>query len=136
MLVIVALLAADIGMIMLADSTCERAARDAARAAAAGSDATEAQNMAQACLISHRLNNSFITDPTLDLASFKYDDYGGNPPPDQSPYVEVTTSVSVKLPAPILFGQASLNMNSNGGRMALRKRYHFPIIKTKLYLGG
>jgi hypothetical protein len=134
LLVIASLIAADIGIIMLADSTNERAARDAARAAASASDPPSGLLMAQAAAATHGVASPFISKPTVLPASYVYQDFAGTPPPDTSPYVEVTTEISVKLPAPLFFVQAKLDMSSSTGRMVLRKRYHFPIIKTKLYL--
>lgn len=136
LLAIVCLLAADVGIMMLADSTNERACRDAARAAAGASDATTSLTMAQAAVSTHGKASSFLSKPTIDTQCFVYQDFGGSPPPSVSPYVEVTTFITVKLPAPIFFGKAKLDLSDTGGSMQLRKTYHFPIVKTKLYLSS
>lgn len=132
MLVIVTLLGADIGILMLADSTNERACRDAARAAASANNSATALTLAQTAVVAHQLRNAFVSNPTVDPSCFVYQDFGGNPPPNTSPFVEVTTQTSVRLPAPVLFGKAEFNPGN--GSMVLRKTYTFPIIKTQLYL--
>ena len=88
--------------------------------------------MAQTAVLAHRLNNPFVSDPAVDKSSFVYQDFAGNPPVNTSPYVEVTTSINVRLPAPILFAKA--DFDPGGGHMNLRKTYNFPIVKTQLYL--
>lgn len=131
-LAVVSVLSADIGIIMLADSTNERACRDAARAAAQGSDATTALRYAQLAVATHAVNNTFVTNPTVDPTTFVYEDYAGNPPPNTSPYVQVVTSINVRVPAPVVF--ASAKFNPSNGLMTLRKQYNFPFVKTQLYL--
>jgi hypothetical protein len=134
LLAIVMLISADIGIMMLADSTCERAARDAARAAAGASDPATGLLMAQAAVATHGVSSGLLSKPAVVTSDYVYQDFAGSPPPDTSPYVEVSTQITVKLPAPIFFAQAKLDMASTGGSIVLKKRYQFPIIKTKLYL--
>lgn len=132
MLAIVVILGVDIGVIMLADSTNDRACRDAARAAAGASDSTTALKRAQTAVLAHAVNSIFLTNPSVDTQNFQYNDFQGNPPPDVSPYVEVATTITVNVPAPIVFGKASFDPGK--GKMVLRKAYTFPIVKTQLYL--
>ncbi len=131
-LAVVTVLSVDIGVVMLAASTNERACRDAARAAAQASDATNALRLAQAACKTHAVNNIFLTNPSVDGNNFVYQDYSGSPPPDTSPYVSVVTWIDVHVPAPVAF--AGAKFNPNNGTMTLRKEYTFPIVKTQLYL--
>lgn len=131
-LVIVTLLSVDIGVVMLADSTNDRACRDGARAAAEASNSGTALTLAQAAVNTHAVNNIFLSNPTLDTTNFVYEDYGGNPPPATSPYVSVATLITVHVPAPVFFAGATFNPGN--GTVTLRKEYTFPIIKTQLYL--
>jgi Flp pilus assembly protein TadG len=131
-LAVVAVLSADIGVVMLADSTNERACRDGARAAAQGSDSVTALKLAQAAVNTHAPNNLFVSNPIIDTSNFVYQDYAGNPPPNTSPYVSVVTSINVHVPAPVFFYGAVFNPSN--GLMTLRKEYTFPIVKTQLYL--
>lgn len=133
MLVIVTILALDIGLVVTACNTNDRACRDAARAAAQGSDYGTALRLAQAAVASHKMAGSNIfQQPTLDTAAFNYIDFGGSPPPNTSPYVDVTTSMQVKVAAPIWY--AGTQFNPNNGTLTLLKKYTFPIVKTTLYL--
>jgi Flp pilus assembly protein TadG len=131
-LAVVTILSADVGVIMLADSTNDRACRDGARAAAQANNSASALQLAQAAVATHAVNNLFLTSPTVDTSNFVYQDYGGSPPVNTSPYVSVATSIAVKVPAPVFFGGAVFDPGN--GQMTLRKEYTFPIVKTELYL--
>ena len=131
-LAVVSVLGADIGVVMLADSTNERACRDAARAAASASDPTTALKLAQLAVKAHATSSLFVSSPTVDSTEFIYEDYSGNPPPNTSPYVQVATAINVKVPAPVFFGNAKFNPGN--GTLTMRKEYIFPIVKTQLYL--
>lgn len=129
---IVAVLSVDIGIICLANSTNDQACRDAARAAAGGSDYASSLRLAQSAVATHRANSSYIGDPTLEVSVFEYQDFAGSPPPNQSPYVSVTTSMTVRVPAPVNF--AGAQFYPDDGTTSVRKTYEFPIVKTQLYL--
>lgn len=129
---IVTVLAIDVGIICLANSTNDTACRDAARAAAQGSDYAASLRLAQSAIKQHAVNSPYYGSPTIDTADFVYEDFGGNPPPNTSPFVAVTTFMSVKVPAPVNF--AGAQFYPDDGTTQVRKRYEFPIVKTQLYL--
>lgn len=133
LLVVLAIVCANVGVVSLASSVIDSACRDAARAAAQASDSAHALALAQAAIRAHRTDGYFISQPTIDTTSFVYQDYGGNPPSDTSPYVEVTTSSTVRVPCPIMFWGAKFEPN---GSILFVRTYNFPIVKTTLYLGG
>ncbi len=126
-----AVFALDIGFVLMGSQMNDAACRDAARSAAQGSDYLTSLNLARAALIGHRPDGYFVTQPTLVTSSFVYEDFGGSPPPDTSPYVTVTTTTNVRIPAPVFFAGASFGTN---GTLAFSKTYTFPIVKTTLYL--
>jgi len=133
MLIVLAAVGSDITLVTcgmtLNDSTC----RDATRAAAQQSTSAAALSAAQAQLKIHATDGVFVSQPILVSTSspnFVYNDYGGSPPANTSPYVTVTTSVNVKLPAPIVFLGATF---SPGGYIQFIRSYTYPIIKEKFY---
>jgi Flp pilus assembly protein TadG len=130
-MVVMALLSANIGIVALGASVNDRACRDAARSAAQGSNSTQALALAQAALAAHPADGYFVTQSTLVTADFVYQDYGGSPPTDTSPYVSVTTTNKVRIPAPILFLGCQFGP---GGTLTFSRTYTFPIVKTTLYL--
>lgn len=125
-----ALFSLNIGLIALGSSLNDRACRDAARAAAQGTTANQALLLANAALRSHPADGFFVTPSTLS-ANFVYQDYGGSPPPDTSPYVTVTTTNQVRIPAPFLFTGQGFGTN---GMLTFSSTYTFPIVKVQLYL--
>lgn len=129
---IVAVLCVDIAIICLANSTNDQACRDACRAAAQGKDYATALKLAQAAIKAHTVTSPYFGTPTLDMAEFQYQDFGGDPPPNTSPYVRLATYMTVKVPAPVNFGGAKFYPNN--GTTQVRKMYEFPIVKTTLYL--
>lgn len=128
---IFAIFGLNVGFVIMGSQMNDAACRDAARAAAQGNNLANALNLAQASLRGHTPDGYFVSQPTLDTASFVYEDFGGATPPDTSPYVTVTTTCRVRIPAPIFFSGANVNTD---GTMSFRKTYTFPIVKTTLYL--
>ncbi len=88
-------------------------------------NASKAQLFAQASCKNHKTDGYFISPITI-LGGVDYHDYGGNPPAGETPYVTVTTAVTVTLPAPIYRFGASLT-----NQLQFRQTYTSPIIKTK-----
>jgi hypothetical protein len=131
LLAVVAVLCANVGIMSLASSMNDSACRDAARAAAQASNRTTAISMAQAALKAHSTDGYFVSQPTIDTSDFVYEDYSGSPPDNTSPYVQVTTSSTVRVPAPILFFGAKFGKD---GTMTFNRTYTFPIVRTTLYL--
>lgn len=123
---------ANIGIVALGSSINDSASRDAARAAAQGSSLAQAQQLAQATLRAHIADGYFVTTPTIDTSNFVYEDYNGTPPADTSPFVSVTTSNQVRIPAPILYFGNSFGRQSS--TITFTRTYSFPIVKTTLYL--
>ncbi len=132
LLLVVSLLGMDVGVIVMGSSTNERTCRDAARAAAQGSDYATALRLAQAAVVAHPVDGYYLSQPAINATNFVYQDFGGNPPPNTSPFVSVTTSLRVRVPAPVLF--AGAEFNPSNGLMTFNKTYTFPIVKTQLYL--
>ncbi len=131
LLVVITLLCANVGIIALASTINDSACRDAARAAAQASSSSTALKLAQAAIKAHYADGYFVTQPTINTSAFVYQDYAGNPPPATSPYVQVTTSSNVRIPAPIVFFGAKFG---SGGSLTFTRTYTFPIVKTQLYL--
>jgi hypothetical protein len=131
-LVVIALLAMDICLAIIGASMNDHACRDAARAASGAQSRAKALSMAQAALSMYRPDGFFISQPALVSTSqpeFEYNDYGGAPPPDTSPYVTVTTKCDVRIPAPVFFMGATF---INNGKASFVQRYTFPIVRTQL----
>jgi Flp pilus assembly protein TadG len=119
------LFALDICMVLIAFGVNDRACRDAARAAAQGRNTGEALKLAKAALRQHATSSALIEKPRLVENQFAY---VTSPPPKgkpSEPFVSVTTVTNTRVPAPIfLVGQ-----NFGGGRIAIARRYIYPIVK-------
>ncbi len=124
-------LGVDIALLIFGASVNDAACRNGARAAAQGSTSAKASALATAAVNATKTDGYFISQPTITL--FNYNDFGGNPPPNDTPYVQVRTQVSVRLPAPIFFFGASFN---GGNSMIFQQIYSYPIIKTKILMPG
>lgn len=127
LIVILAVLLIDVCLLIFACSVNDKACRDAVRAAAQQPTAQKAQLFAQASVTNHKTDGFFISP--IQLVGFNYNDFGGNPPASQCPYVQVTTSVNVTLPAPLYFFGASFTNHFQFSQI-----YTSPIIKTKIIL--
>lgn len=129
----IAAIGVNITLLTFAASANDSACRDAARAAAQCNTSTVALQAAQAQMKLHATDGFFISQPSLTSTSspgFVYQDYSGNPPANTSSYVTVTTTVSVRVPCPILFFGVSTYSN---GSIVFTRQYSFPIIKEKFY---
>jgi hypothetical protein len=126
-------------------------ARDAARAAGQTNNEKDALRAALVSVQCHKTDGFFISQPNIVDASnnlqpipatngskpagyqnasgtFKYITLPSelNPAePDTSPYVVVTTSCNIRLPAPILFFDFRINNNQS---LSFTRQYVFPII--------
>jgi Flp pilus assembly protein TadG len=123
------LMSFDLGLLVFCAELNDRACRDAARAAAQGSDLTTATRLAKAALLAHSPIISYMSQPTIQGA-VNYVDFGGNPPNTQTaPYVQVTTSTLSQVPTgPVQFLGAKF---LPCGKATFVQTYTFPIIKTK-----
>lgn len=73
------------------------------------------QSNAQAAVAAYPGDGYFISTPVVEVPQSHYEDYYGEPPaPDQLPYVCITTKMTVRFPAPILFFSAKMG---NDGTM-------------------
>jgi hypothetical protein len=130
-----AALTSDMTLLIFAGTMNDAACRDAARAAGQNNNAASALAAAQAQLKVHATDGRFISQPQLTATAapdFDYNDYGGNPPANTSPYVTVTTSVNVKLPFLLdLLGISFYGASKH--TVLFTRRYTFPIVKTKFF---
>ena len=123
-----ALFALNIGTAMMSYGVNDRACRDAARAAAQGSNSTEANNLASQILKSYSQNGTLLSNPSL--VSVNYQDFGGNPPDGVSPFVTVTTRATARSIAPFsLFGSEIVRAS-----FPVTKTYTFPIVKLNVHV--
>jgi len=98
------------------------------RAAAQQPNAPQALQFAQASAKNHQTDGIFIS-PIKLVNGVNYQDFGGNPPLGEAPYVQATTQVTVTLPAPIYFFGATFTNQFN-----FSQTYTSPIVKTKYIL--
>ncbi|HEY9731033.1 MAG TPA: hypothetical protein V6C89_03925 [Drouetiella sp.] len=125
LVMVLAVVAINISILVFACAVNDKACRDAVRAAAQQPTAAKAQNFALASVKNHKTDGFFISP--IQLTNFNYNDFGGAPPPaGQCPFVQVTTSVDVTLPAPVMFFGATMT-----NQMKFSQIYTSPIIKTK-----
>lgn len=128
LVLVLAILGINICILVFACSVNDKACRDAVRAAAQQPTSAKAQNFALASIKNHHTDGFFISPITL--TNFNYNDFNGNPPPaGQCPLVQVTTSVDVTLPAPLIFFGTTLT-----NKMKFSQIYTSPIIKTKIVM--
>ncbi|MDR3616191.1 MAG: hypothetical protein P4L53_21710 [Candidatus Obscuribacterales bacterium] len=133
-IILMTMLALDLLIPMLGNSVLDRAARDAARAAASQGSLSNAIKAANAALASHKTDGFWITQPVLTSTSspaFVYNDYGGDPTKG-NPYVLVTCATTVRMPIPIAMFGSTLNGTDGNGGVKFTRAYQFPIIKFQL----
>ncbi len=121
-------LSADLSLLIFACSVNDKACRDVVRAAANQPNANQALQFAIAETKMHKTDGFFIS-PIQLVNGVNYQDFGGNPPAGQCPYVQATTSVNVNLPMPLYFFGASFT-----NQVQFSQCYTSPIIKTKYTL--
>jgi Flp pilus assembly protein TadG len=123
-----AILAVHMSVVLYGAYFNDKACRDAARAAAQGTDSTSAAKLAASVLKAHSTNNTFLQSPTL--GAINYQDFGGSPPALTSPYVQVTTTTIANLPfRPLCFMGAGTILQD--GTIPFTETYTFPIVKAK-----
>jgi hypothetical protein len=127
--VMLGVFAADICLLIFGCSVNDKACRDVVRAAAQQATAAKALQFAVASVKNHKTDGFFISTISLVGGAVNYNDFGGNPPAGQTPYVQVTTQVTVTLPAPIYFFGAGFT-----NQMSFSQTYTSPIIGTKYIL--
>jgi len=133
LMIVLATFGLDLSLIIFGMDLNDSACRDAARAAAQQNTQAKALQAAQSQMSVHVTDGYWISKPILKSTSapdFVYSDFLGHPPANVSPYVTVTTLVSIRCPAPILFFGASF---IKSGVIQFARRYTFPIVKQKFY---
>ncbi len=142
--VIFTCVAMDLGVMMFGNQVLDRATRDAARAAASQTTAANAKQAALAALATHKTDGQFIGQPTLKVDEFVFQDYGGTPAGKtnpatgqiaQEPFVNVTATTQVLLPANVSMFAGGLNLQQGPlatGKMDFRRTYYFPIVSAPL----
>jgi|SRR5271156_1143351 hypothetical protein len=128
LIILLAVFCVDITMLIFACSVNDKACRDVVRVAAQQSTGSAALQFAQASVKNHQTDGFFIS-PIALVGGVNYQDFGGNPPVGQTPYVQATTQVKVTLPAPLLFFGATFTNKFN-----FTQTYTSPIVKTKYIL--
>jgi hypothetical protein len=127
--VLFVLLGVDICLLLFGCYINDAACRDAARAAAQASDSAKGNAYAVAAVKARVTDGNFISQPTLVQGGFVYQDFGGQPPVNDTPYVTATTKVTVTLPVPIAFFSATFI-----NKMDFTQTYTFPLVRTKYLL--
>lgn len=128
MMLVFTILTADIGVLIYGAEFNDRACRDAARAAAQGQDAAQSTQLIRAILKAHQGDGNYVKVPTLQ--NLIYNDYGGDPPKQEAPYVTVTTSTTARAPfAPLVFFEGPVFLQN--GSFTFTQTYTFPIVRTK-----
>jgi hypothetical protein len=136
----------DVCILMLGNQVLDRAARNAARAAAGQSNEAAALNAARAALSAQKTDGYYVSQPVLSgttAPDFVYQDFGGVPygqpvPAPGSglagnPFVVVNAQCDVRLPASISFlGQEIAQGPLTGGTMRFKRQYTFPIVRQSL----
>ncbi|MBS1956492.1 MAG: hypothetical protein JST89_20055 [Cyanobacteria bacterium SZAS-4] len=133
LMIVLAAFGLDLSLIIFGMDLNDSACRDAARSAAQQSTQAKALQAAQSQLSTHATDGFWVSQPILKSAAapdFVYNDFQGNPPANISPYVTVTSLVSIRCPAPILFFGASF---IKSGKIQFARKYTFPIVKQKFY---
>jgi hypothetical protein len=131
MLVLVALLAANLGLALFGAWINDSACRDAVRAAAQQGVSATALAAAKVAVQSYHSGPWFI-GPTVaeDKNSFQYQTFPDKTGKSQralGPYVTVTTMMQVKLPAKIVYHNAKMT-----DHIDLRQAYTFPIMNPQI----
>ncbi|HEY9788548.1 MAG TPA: hypothetical protein V6D17_24375 [Candidatus Obscuribacterales bacterium] len=140
LLIMVILLSVDAYVWMHAYMINDMACRDACRSAAEGVPATgattkaayqqAAREAALAQLKLHISNGPYIANP--QLVSLIWNDYNNTlPRAPETPYVSVTTSIDVKMPAPVFFMGAQVMWGGANKALTLKRTYVFPIVHLR-----
>lgn len=118
-------------VVEIAVGTNDRICRNACRAAAEASDFATSLKLAQAVVATQNASGAFYGPVTLNGSQFLYEDYSGNSPAGETPYVSVTTKMPCITPAPVRFISSQMGLPST---ITFERTYRFPIVKLKLYL--
>lgn len=123
----------NISVLLFATLINDQACRDAARAASHAESNGAARTSARAALAAHPIDGYYVTAISIADADVVYQDYAGNPTPEQVPTVQVTTTAQIRLPTPLIFFTAKLGRN---GTMPCRATYTFPLTNYSVAIPG
>lgn len=129
-LILVTLMALNVGLLLFAAWLNDNACREATRAAAQQDSVEAAREAARlACQNFVTSAGSIINSPEvlLDKDHFEYEtfpDEDGKPQLDKGPFVKVSTRLESRLPAPILFTASGLS-----NKISFAQTYTFPLIE-------
>jgi hypothetical protein len=119
----------DVCLASIASTVNDAACKEAAHAAATADNAERALKLAQQSAGSHQSDGFMIGAPRVTVSQFIYEDYRGRPPINASPYVAVTTTSEVRVPAPSLFSESIWGPE---GTIIFKQRCVVPIEKSKV----
>ena len=129
LLLVFTIMTNDICIVIYGAYLNDKACRDAARAAAQGQDQNQSTKLAVAALQAHSADGYYFTNPVIQ-GTIDYVTYNGSPPQDKSPFVQVTTSTTARMPfAPIQFVNGPIFVRN--GSVTFMQSYAFPIVRTK-----
>ena len=135
--VVMALISVNIGVLVFAAWLNDSAARDSCRAAAQQGNAEDAKAAAIiACKQFATASGGVVGDPKvlLEPSNFQfeiYPDEDGKPQMDKGPYVLVTTSLNTKLPAPVILSDVGFT-----DLLVFKQTYTFPLLEPDTEDGG
>lgn len=129
-LVLVALMALNVGLLLFAAWLNDNACREATRAAAQQDTEEAAKEAAKLALTNFvTASGSIVGSPEilLDKNSFEYQvfpDEDGRPQLDKGPFVKVSSKLETRLPAPIILTSSGLS-----NKITFAQTYTFPLIE-------
>jgi len=129
MLTVAALIGVNCMLVLLAGWQNDAACRDAVRAAAQRDSVDNARYAARAAVVRYASGISLMTSPQVSFADkdFVYEafrDANGQPQREKGPFVRVSTTMTVKMPAPFVICSAGFTDTIN-----LKQSYAFPIVR-------
>ena len=129
LLLVFTILTSDVCIVIFGAYQNDQACRDAARAAAQGQDQIQSTKLAIAALKAHAGDGYYFSNPAIQ-GIVTYIAYGGSPPPNRSPFVQLTTSTVARMPfAPLQFANGPIFVKN--GTVTFTQSYAFPIVRTK-----
>ncbi|MBX9685580.1 MAG: hypothetical protein K2X27_02690 [Candidatus Obscuribacterales bacterium] len=130
LLVTMALISVNVGVLIFAAWLNDSACRDACRAAAQQDTADDAKNAAIiACKQFATQAGDIIGNPVVlvDDAHFQFEpflDADGKPQPELGPFVRVSTSLNTKLPAKVIYSDIGFT-----DQLVFQQTYTFPLLE-------
>lgn len=128
--IVMALISVNVGVLVFAAWLNDSACRDACRAAAQQGNSQDAQAAAViACKQFATASGGVVGDPKVDFSAsrFEYEifpDDNGKPQMDKGPYVKVSTTLNSKLPAPVIISNVGFT-----DLLVFNQTYTFPLLE-------